>query len=291
MATVVSDVQPISVERLEFVRKKYLRDWGRSAAVLSAQGIYEWMAQPLEALDTVVEIGTGDGISTAVLAKRGHRVIAIEENPECIKKTVSRLEEQQIGVRAIKRGRYRHVSGGLLKHEYLAFSAERPTKGQVLIVQGDAANDAAFWTWLTAGGPVDGIACWLIGTHGGQRSNVRYALTGVETPMHYRFTVQAAVYKAADLALRAGGLIQVVDRGFLPTAEAEQSPELELHKGDHLRMTQGTSIRLEKPSARPYAEATSDDQGMKMMFEGTQAQLSGLATKQLFAISVLGQKT
>ena len=69
-----------------------------NAPNLAAQGAYAWMAISLAGKCRVLDIGCGDGSGVIELAKRGHAVISIEENPVCITRAVEKCEHDGVEV-------------------------------------------------------------------------------------------------------------------------------------------------------------------------------------------------
>ena len=66
--------------------KEYAEQWDVSARFFYEQGYYSWMAQQIEQMHTVVEVGCGTGYSTLALVENGHNVIAIEKTTTALLK-------------------------------------------------------------------------------------------------------------------------------------------------------------------------------------------------------------
>ena len=66
--------------------QEYADQWNVSAKHFYDKGYYSWMAQAIDGLHTVIEIGCGTGYSTLAVVEKRHKVIAIDKNPDCIKK-------------------------------------------------------------------------------------------------------------------------------------------------------------------------------------------------------------
>jgi len=64
--------------------EKYAAQWNVSAKFFYDNKYFQWMCDKLIGFAVVLEIGCGTGYSTLELLIRGHRVIAIEKNHECI---------------------------------------------------------------------------------------------------------------------------------------------------------------------------------------------------------------
>ncbi|MTV64601.1 class I SAM-dependent methyltransferase, partial [Streptococcus pneumoniae] len=63
------------------------------------------MSQQVNGFDLILEIGAGDGRATCLLAKQGHSIVSVEENPYCLDKTEQRLKAEGIQGTRINRGK------------------------------------------------------------------------------------------------------------------------------------------------------------------------------------------
>lgn len=113
--------------------KEYANQWDASAEFFYRKGYYSWMAQAVKEFHTVLEIGCGTGFSTLALLEAGHRVIAIDCNPECIAKAQS-----------------------------LIGSNETLAKN-VVFLEGDVANPT-FRAIIALEFSYDAVLCWNVGS-------------------------------------------------------------------------------------------------------------------------------
>lgn len=79
--------QALALQRIQYADK-----WSIDAAKYESGEDYAWMANMISDYKTVIEFGTGDGSSTLSLVERGHVVIGIDENIECLKKAYDKLK-------------------------------------------------------------------------------------------------------------------------------------------------------------------------------------------------------
>lgn len=74
--------------------QNYANQWNCSAQYFYDKEYYSWMEQALEGFHTVVEVGCGTGYSTLALIEKGHKVIAIDKNVDCIAKAKKLLDSK-----------------------------------------------------------------------------------------------------------------------------------------------------------------------------------------------------
>lgn len=110
----------------------YAEQWNLSEKYFYEKNRYHWMANKLEGYDTVLEIGCGTGYSTLALVELGHTVIAIDKNPDCIKKAKELVE---------KNGK----------------------SDRVIFIEGDI-TDEKFRQTLNENCEFDIVVCWNVGT-------------------------------------------------------------------------------------------------------------------------------
>ncbi|MEL6652124.1 MAG: SEC-C metal-binding domain-containing protein [Bacteroidota bacterium] len=237
-------------------RNKYAKEWASSAEKFESDGHYDWMASFIDGFDTVVEIGAGNGSGTLALAKKGHRVISIDENPECLHLAEKKLKDNDIKVLKVTRGsiqpRQNHYS-----LEYNRIESDLPEEG-VILLEGDTLTDPLLIDWLIKNGSYDAVVCWLIGSHGGRQLNTRIARMGLPNhPGYYRLKVQNHVYELADQILRPGGILHTVDRSEALTNKALENDHIRGHK----EQASVTNLEFQGWEARDYTEATD---GIKM---------------------------
>jgi len=179
--------------------EQYAKEWEENSSHFEKHGYY---ALPLERLGkpkAVMEIGCGSGRSTLALAKKGHRVVAVEINEPAARSAHEFLSGHGIST---------DITGSFPNG-----SDESPDAPQVTIVVGDVFAEGA----LPAGGDwhPEAVLCWFIGA----QLDVIAAFFGKSTMdltsddvRKYRLSLQAKCYEIGRRILRKGGIVQVADR-------------------------------------------------------------------------------
>lgn len=72
---------------------EYSEKWNSSAEFFYKNKDYYWMVDHLCDYHTILEIGCGTGYSTLAMVEKGHKVIAIDNNPECIAKAKELIDK------------------------------------------------------------------------------------------------------------------------------------------------------------------------------------------------------
>jgi SAM-dependent methyltransferase len=114
--------------------KGYAEQWNTSSQFFFDKKYYQWMCEKLTEFKTVLEIGCGTGYSTLALINSGHKVVAIEKNPECI----------------------------IVAKKLIADNGY--TKENVIFLEGDVA-DAQFREQTLVKYSCDIVICWNVGTY------------------------------------------------------------------------------------------------------------------------------
>lgn len=176
--------------------EQYAKEWEENSSHFEKHGYY---ALPLERLGkpkTVLEIGCGSGRSTLALARKGHRVVAVEINQTAARSAREFLSGQGIDTQVTD-----------------SFPDGAGDAPQVTIVVGDVFAEGA----LPAGGAwhPDAVLCWFIGA----QLDVIAAFFGKpvmelsgDDVRKYRLSLQAKCYEIGRRILRKGGIVQVADR-------------------------------------------------------------------------------
>ncbi|MDD3417683.1 MAG: methyltransferase domain-containing protein [Lachnospiraceae bacterium] len=112
----------------------YASQWDISAKYFYDKEYYSWMAKGIEEYYTILEVGCGTGYSTLALVQAGHKVIAIEKNPDCITKAKKLLRKKEI------------------------------SDNNVIFIEGDVADDS-FRKTLIKENEFDVVICWNTGTY------------------------------------------------------------------------------------------------------------------------------
>lgn len=201
--------------RLRRERERYVEEWtSENARLFEEGGHYAWMAEQLNGHSRILEVGSGDGRGTLALLKAGHSLVSVDENPHCLEATHHRLVAAGFQPQLMTRG---SVEGNdeayRIKYKPIGESA---VTCPAILVEGDVTNDPELLNWLARCPPFDGVACWLIGTHGARRFNGAIDRGLVSSPQDYRLYTENAVYELADSILRPGGVLHVVERGIYP---------------------------------------------------------------------------
>jgi SAM-dependent methyltransferase len=241
-------------------RREYAKEWALTSRKHEEDGDYAWMASFVEGCDLLLEVGCGSGSATLELAKRGHRVVSVEENPHCIERAASRLREAGVPVEVELRGSLSNF-GNSYRDDYAQIEKPLPPDG-VLLVEGLLGYDDHLTRWLLKTCPFDAIVCWLIGGQPAigvnallrERASVYYQ----DSRFHLRFAVQNRLYELADGLLRKDGLLHIVDRGELPDSELLRNDFINGHRDQ----ASPTSLVVERLDSRPW---TVDGPGVQMV--------------------------
>lgn len=269
-------------EALQQERESYHAHWKINAAKFLSDGHYEWMAQFLDGFSRVLEIGTGDGTSTLVLANKGHTVVGVEENPVSLEEAERNLRAQGIKVEAVRRGRIKTYRGRY-QVEYRFPKGIQPLDG-ILLLEGDVLTDTKLTNWLIDAAPFDAITLWCMGTHGARRWQADLDKFQFETSAEYRGVVQRHAYLLAEKLLRPGGVLQTVNRGEVPRTEHLRDDFLATHR----RLARETSVRVESLEYRIYEEPTTQKGVEMIMTSGLSGRMPDM--RELALQSVLAYK-
>ena len=230
---------------LESAREKYAEGWSQDAAAFEADGHYSWMCNFLEGFDRILEVGCGDGRSTIELARRKHSIISIDENPACLELASEKLAENGLEPKVI----YRGIQKGKMRSYDMVYAPldVQVTAGQVLLIESDLFADPYLEDWLLSVGPIDAVACWLIGTYQGREGQRAFA--EVKSPGHYRLKIQNRLYELADKILRPGGRLHIIDRGEEHVSNEHNKDTID----SHTDQASVTSLKVShEVESRPY---------------------------------------
>lgn len=272
-----------AMKELKKKRKDYAKDWSVDAEKFTNNKDYEWMESLIQSYTKIVEIGCGDGSSTLELCSKGHNVISIDENIECLKLTKDKLEGAGYSVSLIKREHLLVLHEKRYKINYSKIKYEI-SKDSVLLIEGDIIEDGNLLQWLKNNKPYDAIVCWLIGSHGYRIFNDVVSERKLSTPGDYRFAVQNSVYEVADELLRSQGALQIIDRGKTPEEDNVKEDLMESHRDQ----ASVTSLIVSSLEYRKYD--TNIDNGTRMnMSIGSDVVFTDKMTDMSF-ISVISIK-
>jgi SAM-dependent methyltransferase len=241
-------------------RSDYADEWAPNSQMHHDKGHYQWMVSQLEGHPRVLEIGVGGGHSTLALAKAGHTVVSVDENTECLQRTKSLLQSEGLDPVLLLRGEVALAEGGMKYSISYAPPNIAVPDGGVVLIEGDAIRDPSLREWLGKLAPFDAVACWLMGTHGARRVGLDAVVhpDAINQPGMYRLQVQNETYKLAAEVLRAGGILQVVDRGQTPTEDYLRDDIIQAHKAQaaptQLSVEGVTHIEIESASTQAGIE-------------------------------------
>ena len=207
-------------EFIQSQRAEYLDDWenGNSSKFETDQH-YVWMAGFLNGFERMLEVGTGDGRATLELAKRGHKLISLDENPVCLDAAQQRLESNGFSVCRLQRESIELAPQQKYSIRYSKIDCSLSSEVDVYLIESDVLNDPEVLEWLQTITKFDAVICWLMGTNAARVFNEAIDMNLMHTPFHYRIFVQNEVYELADKVLRSGGILHIVDRGQELTAQ------------------------------------------------------------------------
>lgn len=207
-------------EFIQSQRAEYLDDWENgNSSKFEADKHYVWMADFLNGFERILEVGTGDGRATLELAKRGHKVISLDENSVCLDAAQQRLESNGFSVCRLQRESIELAPQQKYSIRYSKIDCRLSSEVDVYLIESDVLNDPEVVEWLQAITKFDAVICWLMGTNAARRFNEAIDLNLMQTPFHYRIFVQNEVYELADKVLRSSGILHIVDRGQELTAQ------------------------------------------------------------------------
>ncbi|WP_155623883.1 class I SAM-dependent methyltransferase [Burkholderia territorii] len=264
-----------AVRELATARSRYVTQWGNSSLHFFDSGYYNWMANVVEGRKTVLEIGCGVGYSTLTLAQRGHLIVAIDENPECLKSTKELLEVHGFTVELYLRGQVKQARGQTYEMDYGGLPDA--TSESVLLIEGDMLNDPKLREWLSQTRQFDAVVCWLLGTHQYRAAEHRFGEYGAADQFGFRILVQNATYELADTVLRPNGMLHVVDRGGF----VNDDRIAEAIKESHREQASVTSLIVESVDHIEYIEATGHN-AMPMVYTPPDSPVDGIDLTQQF---------
>ena len=261
---------------LEKARENYATNWSKDAVAFEADGHYGWMSNYIDGFDRVLEVGCGDGRSTLEIARRGHRIISIDENPACLKHASEYLEKNGYSTTVIYRGKQQ---GKMSSYDlvYAPLDIKIPA-GQILLIESNLFADEGLEDWLIHVGPLDAVVCWLIGTYGGREG--QRAFSHVKSSGDYRLAIQNRLYELSDIILRPGGRLHIVDRG----EDITSLLLLEDTIRSHTEQASVTSLIVSHDvESRPYEPAKGVDTVFTMGMSGRMPETDNIALISVFS--------
>jgi len=264
-----------AVRELAGARGRYATQWEISSRHFFDSGYYNWMADKVRERPAILEVGCGVGYSTLTLAQRGHSVIAIDENPDCLRSTKERLEAHGLSVNLRLRSDVEAVS----QHTYEVRYGQVPdgAPANVVLIEGDMLNDPTLKRWLTQTQQFDAVVCWLLGSHQYRAAEHRFGEYGAADQFAFRILVQNAVYELADDVLKPKGILHVVDRGGFIGDERL----IEGVKDSHREQASVTALVVEELDHLPYVEADAKG-AMPMVCSPPDKPIDGINNSEQF---------
>lgn len=221
---------------------EYASAWSNDASFFEREGLYEWMESKISDYKFVLEVGCGVGHSTETLLRKGHRVIAVEENPTCLYQANERLRKKY-QVLKIKRSQLLS-SGPDYAVKYGPIS--KPARDvDVILLDGNLLlGDEHLFQFLGMF-EFDAVLCWLIGTTGHLVANSlnMESMRGC-SPAEYRLRVQNRLFDEAYRWLRNAGVLHIVDRGEFTLMEDLIQDAV----GSYVAQADGTSFTVQVES-------------------------------------------
>ncbi len=201
-------------KRLQASHELYLKQWEHTSSFFYEKGYYKWMAEQLSHInpEVILDIGCGSGYGIVELINQfGDQInlLSLEENRECIK-TAQKNILRHCGVDCSVSERIivkHHMSSHSYDHEPINFTE----LANINLIESDLLTDPHLGDIKNYFGEFDLITIWLIGSH-----NLRDECKQIHRNQ-YRLQVQNKVYDLADIFLKKGGVLNIVDRGELPS--------------------------------------------------------------------------
>lgn len=249
---------PPALHQLDKFRKQYIKQWQVNSNDHLAQGHYDWMTSKVDGYPRLLEIGCGIGHSTLALLKKGHNLVCIEENPHCISATQALIADHGYSVAVIQRSTAKDIDNNAYSLSYSAIG--NTPNADCLLIEGDALKDIKLEQWLASQPQFDSVVCWLLGTHDSRGHNVAVDTSIMPTPFEHRIFVQNNVYELAAVILRAGGILNVIDRVQAPSTDFLANAMLDNHRDQ----ASVTSLQVQSLDYIPYKQ-TQENGAMEML--------------------------
>ncbi|HFQ5059117.1 class I SAM-dependent methyltransferase [Vibrio vulnificus] len=273
----------LDIKKISELRSEYIAQWEVSAQHFEKQNYYKWMSSFLDGYDKVLEVGTGSGTGTKALIESGHKVISIDENPNCLDVAQTKLERDGFKVLRFNRETLNLDMPFSYSVQYSAIQTVDSNYDAILL-QADIANDPKLYEWLKTQN-IDAVTCWLIGSHGARSFNSYLQENGKpQTPAHYRILTQNRVYEVADEILSKGKVLHIVDRG-VELDDFQRAQLIQCHEDQ----ASVTTLKVINIDSLAYEESR-DSSAMSMMVTN-QATGEVIEKPKLAFSSVLTQKS
>lgn len=239
-------------QRVSAARQQYVRAWTGNATNFDQQGVYQWLAKQLQPYNPIrifdVGCGTGHGVAALLQNLSPTYLVSIDENRECLETACRNLETRSFPSTVVRRLGVEMQSE---KHYAITINAQVtiPTTGTVL-VEADLFCDPILEAFLKEIPQFDAVTVWLVGTHLTRQHCLNLTPLKITTNQEYRLRVQNKTYELADAILRPGGILQVVDRGEIPSTDHLKDDTLNAHK----EQASVTNLVVQGFEVMPYNE-------------------------------------
>lgn len=248
---------------LEEARKFYINRWVVNASSHARAEHYDWMVDQVPGpVHQLLDIGVGEGSGLVSMLRRysPENAVAVEENPECVRRARTRLGAADGEVNVVTRVRAVPVRKDSKAYDLEFTRDEVPSTGVTIVVT-DPLFDKHLAEDLGVAGPFDLVTVWLVGSHEARENSRDLMALGHMTAAKYRLLVQNAAYELADKLLGVGGRLQVVDR--LPVQDIELARAELL--ASHTDQAAPTTLKVTDIAFLEYQEAGSG--GVKMLLK------------------------
>jgi len=275
----------LSNEYVQVARKVYNRNWQKNSTHYAEQGCYDWMASLLKpyAPELILDVGCGAGSGIRSLLSMSNdrpvQVISLEENSECIDAAESRLSRDGYEVSVVKR--LHSIDRGGKKHVLGIEPGCLGAIGRVTLIEADVLlDDEELFSFLFDLPKFDAVTVWLMGTHLARQNCINISPLKISSSGEYRLRVQNKVYELADQLLKSGGVLQVVDRGEVPSAEALKDDFIQAH----CEQASVTSLKVNALEYLSYNESESTRRISMRPTIGKSGRLPDLSRKAMVSV-------
>jgi hypothetical protein len=239
---------------LEAAQKFYVERWAKNAAAHTAAGDYDWMLDQLSVpASRVLDIGVGEGSGAEAILRRLQptALVAVEENRLCAERAKARLTKAEHDVEILNRLEVHHRAN-LRDYSFTFQGGAIAAASRVAIVISDLLIDPTLADDLISSGPFDAVTAWLIGAHEARQYCEEIDKFQISSPAEYRLRMQNSVYELANVALRAGGQLQIVDRIQHRDLDAMRAEFIR----SHTEQAEPTTLQVESVDFRKYNEGS-----------------------------------
>jgi len=182
---------------IPMTQEQYAENWKKSSSGFQDSGDYAWMANVLDVQGTVLEIGSGTGISTTALLQADCKVVSLEVNPHML----------HACERHLKAAGYRVKIGDIAQLPDYCLQ----TDADVVLIQANVLG----LRLLDCDAGYAAVCCWLIGAAPSDIAKDAGKLAedfdGSEMPA-YRQSIHRKCFEVGKRLLLANGVVHLVDR-------------------------------------------------------------------------------